>query len=71
MHTHGKNYFEEKRTVEDCEREIRSLTARVAELEAALRSAAVSFEQLVALKRIPENMAGLRDVRAALAKLKE
>lgn len=38
------------------------------DLIAALRSGIASMEQLVKIGRIPENMQGLRDMRAALAK---
>lgn len=43
--------------------------AAIDELVAALESAVASFEQLVKLNRIPNNLAGLRDARTALAKV--
>ena len=46
-----------------------ALMAEAPRLLAALKSAVASFEQLVALNRIPENMKGLRDARAAIAKV--
>lgn len=41
------------------------------ELVAALRSATASLEQFVKLGRIPENNQGLREARAALAKVQQ
>ena len=44
------------------------LIAAAPEMLDALRSAVASMEKLVGLGRIPENMSGLRDARAAIAK---
>lgn len=44
------------------------LIAAVPDMVEALQSAVASFEQFVRLNRIPENTAGLRDARSALAR---
>lgn len=44
------------------------LFAAAPDMLAALKAAVESFEQLVRINRIPENMKGLRDARAAIAR---
>lgn len=46
----------------------RIMESAAPDMLAALKSAVESFEKLVQINRIPENMEGLREARAAIAR---